>query len=209
MEYKSYYHKSGKHTCRGDLLNDLSVSHEQGVGLVLDCSPTGEPLLCGHSAMLNVYGKVDTIDNHLQMAKRFYLLDEDGKPALTALDEHIYKVPNVDLHRGRHPDECFIGTLKLKQGFIGQWHILLWVKYLDAHPELAKYITNFIRFVDHSSPSEMVEATTIFKRYTTSGRDGLLDDAKVLLGILNQQKRVNKQYAEEHPHGGDTIEDLL
>lgn len=94
---------------------------------VLECSSKGDRRFSYFYAQVTIFGKTDSIENHYQLVKRF----GDSIPQ-TWQDTKGKKPSHIEIHGKRFGIE-----------WLTPWFKLLWLKYLDAHPELVGFAKEF------------------------------------------------------------------
>jgi hypothetical protein len=125
---------------------------------VLECSTRGDKRFSALVARVRVAGYWATIEEHYQLSKRF-----KGSPAPTTWREGKGKAPDYLVVVGRHIPES------LKRAF----YDMLWVKYLDAHPDLVEYAKLFDDYSDcFARPGGVSQADSI-RAYVKSGRESI------------------------------------
>lgn len=132
---------------------------------ILECSSRGNKKFSALYAKVKVFGKTDTIENHYQSCKGFYTYRGDPK--------------------GKFPDYLNIGKLKLDSEYLSQYYDILWIVYLDNHPELVKLASQYDDFSDmfKSRKSICCQADTI-RKYIKNGRKSIMKDCNELLKIF-------------------------
>jgi hypothetical protein len=163
---------------------------------ILECSTKGDRDYSALCAQVDVYGEFSSIEEHYQRSKLFYERDGFGDLITDSFDRPILN--NFGDSKGQNPDMIQIGTLRLDKTFSEQWYQLLWIKYFDQNPHLVDYLMNFDDFNDIFKGKSLNCQADIARKYRFQGREEMMNECRVLLKILDQQNRVNKQYVEEH-----------
>ncbi len=168
---------------------------------ILQCHSKGDkrfsPLFCYISA----FKVTDTIENHYQMSKIFEIdgIEQCPNDFMQAKDwQLLIKKGNSNIKRN---NEEFVlpngDRFPIKYQVYG-WYSSLWLKYLDLHPELVAYASEFDDYVDifkHNFP--LCQADCI-RLYCKQGRQALLDTCKDFLDL------VRVKYAKPtRPHSSD------
>ena len=99
----------------------------------LECSSKGDKRFSAMYARLTLNGKVDTIESHYQLAKRF---GNDAPPT------HWKQC------KGRKPTHFMFGEKKVSLAKLTDFYNYLWKLYLDENPQLVAYLTQFDSFTD-------------------------------------------------------------
>jgi len=110
-------------------------------------------------ATVAVDGIERTIEEHYQLSKRF----GDAPPPRVWRDA-----------KGKRPTHFEARGIKLPLRLLSAWYLVLWVKYLDQHPELVRYAKAFDAFHDaFARPGQNNQADAIC-RYVKDGRTSIL-----------------------------------
>jgi len=138
---------------------------------ILECSSRGDRRFSALYAHVSAFHVTQSIEDHYQLAKRF-----GPQAPRTPRDA-----------KGRKPTHFQVGdkTLPLELG--AAWCELLWVKYLDQHPDLVAYAQTFEDFHDmFHTPRQVVCQANSIRRYVQDGRAAILTrpDVQALLQIL-------------------------
>lgn len=128
---------------------------------ILECSTKGDKRFSSFYAYVNVFGHGATIEHHYQSCKRF-------------------NDPSIKNPKGREPDYIEIVGLKLDKKYLTPYYKLLWVEYLDKHPELVQYASKFDDFHDifRSYNSTNCQADVI-RQYIKEGRESIMNEELV------------------------------
>ena len=100
---------------------------------VLECSSKGDKRFSAFYAKVNVGGKVDSIENHYQLAKRF-----GSSPPPTHWKQC----------KGRKPTHFVVNGKRYELEDLGRFYDMLWWRYLDVHPELVEFLSQYDKFND-------------------------------------------------------------
>ena len=135
----------------------------------LECSSAGDTRFSAYYARVRLFGKTKTIEEWYQLSKRF------GK----------IKPMSVREAKGKAPTHLIINGQRYSAHFLSQWYKLLWLKYLDDHPELVKFASQFEEFTDkfRGRRTQNCQAD-IIKQYVMRGRQSLIDDCEYLLDAM-------------------------
>lgn len=135
----------------------------------LECSSAGDRRFSSLYAKVDIFGKNDCIVNHVQLSKRF-----------------LHERPrHWKDGRGRFATHLEIENVRLNPRLLPQWHKFLWLKYLDAHPELVEEAKSYNVFTDKFSEEDSRDAEAI-KQYVKKGRDSIIKDCKELLQVISE-----------------------
>lgn len=136
---------------------------------ILECSSRGDRRFSALFARIEVFGRRATIEEHYQMAKCF-----PWKP-LTWREA-----------KGCRPTHLEIGGKVFPVSYLTAWYALLWLLYLDAHPELVEYARKFDDFSDSFARPGCNSQAEMVRLYVKQGREALLgvcSDLPSKLGI--------------------------
>ena len=149
--------------------NAFNVLVLNGQIKVLECSSKGDTRFSALSAKVLVNGNLDTIENHYQLSKRFN--------GLAPLDWRDAK--------GKQPTSFVVGDREIAFMYLSQWYELLWCKYLDAHPELVEFASNYDDFSDRFRGKKTINCQAdVIRQYVKEGRDSLIAECSDLIIIL-------------------------
>ena len=96
---------------------------------ILECSSKGDRRFSAFYAYINLFGVYDSIENHYQNSKKF--------------NRGFVKNP-----KGMNPDFIEVNKIEVDSEYLTDFFNLLWVIYLDEHPELISYASKFKDFHD-------------------------------------------------------------
>jgi hypothetical protein len=144
---------------------------------ILECSSIGDKRFSALYAKVKAFNKVDTIENHYQLAKVFdghyqgsHWSDIKGKKS---------KVKEMTLTGIR------LNGIDYNLKFLSQWYSLLWLRFLDKRPEHVKFLSQFDDFSDvfKGKGTENCQADVI-RKYIKQGRESIIEECKELISIL-------------------------
>ena len=138
----------------------------------LECSSKGDTRFSAFSAKVKVFGKEDSIENHYQLSKRFLVGGFEVRPQ-TFRDA-----------KGKAPDFFSVGEMNFPTDMLGQWYKMLWLKYLDEHPELVAYAKGFDEFTDMFRGKAINCQADAIRQYVKEGRESILRDCLPFLDVL-------------------------
>jgi len=119
----------------------------------LECSSRGDKRFSAFYARVKVYGKVDSIENHYQLAKRF----GNGPAPKTWRDGKGKKPTHFELNGKKFP---------LEKGL--DFYNWLWAGYLNNNPELVVYLNKFDAYNDMFAKPGNVNQADAIKTYMDS-----------------------------------------
>jgi len=139
---------------------------------VLECSSKGDKRFSAFYAKVEVFGRYDSIENHYQLSKRF--------------GEDIPKTWRDA--KGKQPTHLCINGFDYCIKFTESWYDLLWVKYLDANPNLVNIAKQFDDYHDifKGKKSTVCQADTI-RKYMKQGRAYILDEHKEFIDLMKER----------------------
>lgn len=141
---------------------------------VLECSSVGGPFGSPFSALVavvKVYGKGDTIENHYQLSKRWR-----GQPAPTEWGQA----------KGKYPDYLEIGGLEVPAELMTAWYYLLWYKFLSHRPDLVRIAQGYDDFHDRFARKGSVSQADAVRLFVKEGPKEIWDreDVQRLVALL-------------------------
>ncbi|AMM44801.1 hypothetical protein SP15_003 [Bacillus phage SP-15] len=135
----------------------------------LECSSAGDKRFSSLYAKVSIFGKNDCIVSHVQLSKRF--LHEKPKHWTDA--------------RGRYATHLEIQGVRLNPRLLVQWNKFLWMKYLDANPQLVEEARTYNVFTDKFADVDSHDAEAI-KQYVKKGRESIIKECKELLQVISE-----------------------
>lgn len=138
---------------------------------VLACHSKGDKRFSALVAVVDVLGVRASIETHYQTAKRFV-----GKEPPTTWRDG----------KGRRADWFEIAGRRFPVELLPQFYTLLWVKYLDAHPELVEYADSFDDYEDIFTASGHVSQADCIRKYCQKGRAALLAECQEFIRALKE-----------------------
>lgn len=141
----------------------------------LECSSRGDKRFSAFHAKVDVFGIVDTIENHYQLCKRFgSFIPKTWKDA-----------------KGKKPTHIVVDGRELDVRFLTPYYKYLWMKYLDQNPELVEYAKQFDNFTDMFRGKSINCQADVIKRYVKEGRFYVLEECEEFIRrLLRVQTRV-------------------
>lgn len=130
---------------------------------VLECSTKGDKRFSAWYATVKMFGITTAIEWHYQGCKRF-----------AACDSAYYSNP-----KGKKPSHIEINDIKLTVKYLTPYYKLLWVRYLDSHPELVEYASQFDEFNDSFRGKSINCQADVIKQYVKEGRKSILKEPMV------------------------------
>jgi hypothetical protein len=135
---------------------------------VLECSSHGDIRFSAFGAKVNLYGVYDTIENHYQTSKRF------GN----------YKPRTWGQAKGKQPTHFSINDTDFDLKHLASFYKLLWLEYLDCHPELVEYAMQYDDFSDKFKGKSSICQADVIRQYIKEGRESILSDCKEFLELI-------------------------
>lgn len=137
-------------------------------GGVLECSSIGDPRFSALYAYVDVFGRMDFIENHYQLSKRI------GD-----------KVPkNKWEFKGKEPSHFVVGGKEFDNSYLSSWYKLLWCKYLDANPSLVEYLKTFDDYTDKFKGKSINCQADVIRQYIKEGRNSVIKDCSEFINLL-------------------------
>ncbi|MGG1659496.1 DarT1-associated NADAR antitoxin family protein [Brevibacillus sp. NRS-1366] len=135
---------------------------------ILECSSKGDKRFSAFYAKVTIFGKFDSIENHYQLSKRF----GDFVPS-TWKDA-----------KGKTPTHFEVKGKSFDLKYMSMWYDLLWVKYLDVHPELLEYAATFDDFNDIFKGKSINCQADSIRKYIKQGRSKVIEDGKDFIDLF-------------------------
>lgn len=147
----------------------------------LYCDSRGDKRYSALYAKVTAFGVERTIETHYQLAKR----------------QHGQEAPTVwKQMKGKKPDFLEIYGRRFEAERLSAWYALLWVWYLDDHPELVAHAQQFDTFDDRMAGKSKNRQDEMVKRYVKFGRGSLLLFCRGLLADLDLSDTVGAARGE-------------
>lgn len=144
---------------------------------ILECSSVGDKRYSAFFARTFAFTKEDSIENHYQLSKRF---NNEVPPS------HWKQV------KGRKPTHFHIMGNDYDIKLITQFYKLLWLKYLDEHPELVNYAKQFDDYNDVFGNNASISQADVIRQYVKYGRQSILDDTREFQQAVFNNKETRK-----------------
>lgn len=163
---------------------------------ILECSSRGDKRFSALYAKVKVFDVWDSIEAHYQNSKEFR--DEGG-----FIKAKSWKEAKEWQKAGKKPVRVNIRGTVLPIDFLSQYYKLLWVKYLDAHPELVEYAKQFDEFTDMFRGKNTLNCQAdIIRQYVKEGRASVIKDCQPIIqalkGVFVQETIGDLLEAKEH-----------
>lgn len=140
---------------------------------ILECSSNGDRRFSAFYAYVDVNGKSAPIEYHYQDCKRKVVHVNSG-------------IEYAPCRKGEAVDFMVLGGRVFDIKFLTPFYKLMWVKYLDAHPELVKHASGFDNFSDMFKGKSINCQADVIREYIKQGRGSIMNDPLVreFIGIL-------------------------
>jgi hypothetical protein len=146
---------------------------------VLECSSKGDHHFSALYAVVEVYGKADTIERHYQLSKRFDNPKGDW-----------FNPPNeVKDAKGKTPTCFVVNSYLYPVEFLSMWYKLLWMKYLDNHPLLVDFASQYDDFTDMFRGKARNCQADVIRQYVKEGRKSVYDDCLPLVWAMRENNK--------------------
>lgn len=124
----------------------------------LECSSAGNKKFSAFHARINIFGKTECIEQVYQLSKRFGdFVPQDWRDS-----------------KGKEPTHMCVNGVTLDVSHLSGFYKCLWIKYLDAHPELVTYAQKFDTFIDSRRGKAWNSQAECVETYVKRGRKALL-----------------------------------
>ncbi|MFC6455943.1 DUF6977 family protein [Paenibacillus vulneris] len=138
---------------------------------MLECSSKGDKRFSAFYAKVKTWNKLDSIENHYQLCKRF----GDFKPS------------SWKDAKGKQPTHIELNGKQYNLMYLSQWYKMLWVKYLDDNPELVEYAKGFDDFNDIFKGKSLNCQADVVRQYIKQGRESLVEEYQELVEVLKRK----------------------
>ena len=164
--------------CHGHTLAQLAdTTWWKDDKIILECSSKGDMRFSAFGAEVEMFGKTAVIEEHYQLCKRF------GDFTPTSIYDIKGKNRKVDPDKLTHIN---ILGVDLPSEFREEFYKLLWLKYLDEHPELVAYARHFDDYNDIFKGKSLCCQSDCIRQYIQQGRESIVDDISILYNILGE-----------------------
>lgn len=144
----------------------------------LECSTKGDKRFSSLYARIKIGEEIKSIENWYQLSKSF-----DGKRFDNFRDVKRYQ------HQGNNPDAFYMKGEKFEIKLISQFYKLMWARYLDKHPSLVEYASQFDDFTDCFRNKNTINCQCdVIKQYVKEGRESVLNDCKEFIDTFKEKK---------------------
>jgi hypothetical protein len=127
---------------------------------ILECSSRGDKRFSAFYAYVEFNGIYANIETHYQACKKF------NRP--------------VTKPKGHKPDYIEINGKTFEIKYLTPFYKLLWVKYLDDHPELVGYASEFDDFHDMFKGKNTINCQAdVIRQYVKDGRESIINEELV------------------------------
>ena len=142
----------------------------------LECSSKGNKNFSALYAKVTIKGKTQSIENWYQLSKCF----TGKRPKSFNQAKHIQ-------HRGYKPTSIFIFDKEYDIKYLTAWYELLWVKYLDKHPELVEIAKQYDNFSDMFRNKNTINCQAdIIRDYVQKGRKYIIEKHSEFIELLRE-----------------------
>lgn len=180
------------------LPNDEYHLFLEGLGhKVLECSSHGNKKFSAFHARVEVGGIEKSIEEHYQESK--IIRDRNGK---------VSEISNWKDGKGKRNVIAVRVMGKIFGAeYLSAYYKLLWVKYLDKHPELVSIAKEYDEFTDKFRGKSTNCQADVIRTYIKEGRKTLLSDPYVreLLLFLKQNHCVTERIGDIFRSEGDIV----
>lgn len=141
---------------------------------ILECHSKGDVRFSPFFARVKAFGVVDTIENLYQTSKVFVRYDELIRPIDWREAKRLQKKPPQGEGLPRWPEFVLPNGVWAPVKFhVFGWYSSLWVKYLDAHPELVEFAKDFDDYHDPFKGNFPLCQADCVRLYVKHGREAL------------------------------------
>lgn len=146
---------------------------------ILECSSKGDSRFSALFAKVKVYGVEASIESHYQRAKRFERRHGIRKRAKN------WKQAKEWQRQGWRTVDIEINGIVLPVDYLGAYYKVLWVKYLDQHPELVEYAKEFDDYNDIFKGNSINCQADVIRQYMKDGRSSIMTEVRDFTRLLS------------------------
>lgn len=163
-------------TCK---YTDCTYKSKIATTKVLECSSKGCRYFSAFYAVVDVFGKVGSIEKHYQESKLF---EVDGKI------EHL----DMKQAKGKKPVAIHIEDKVFQPKYLTAFYKLLWLKYLDNNPSLVEFAQQFNDYNDMFKGHSINCQADVIRQYCKDGKRSIIQECMQFIKILNEANASNK-----------------
>lgn len=148
---------------------------------ILECSSKGDKRFSALYAKIELFDKVNTIENFYQSSK--VILINNKRQCVTDWRKS----------KGQNIYGFVLNNMYFEPKYISSFYKLMWVKYLDNNKDLVQYAKQFDDFNDmFKSKKSYVCQADVVKQYVLNGRKSFFEDTlmKEFLNLLKQSHQI-------------------
>ena len=153
----------------------------------LECSSRGDRRFSAFYAKVDVFGKPASIEEHYQLSKVFLSkpkpMSDRGIIGVKRQFSTVKEVKDFQ-KKGNEPKEFRLNDTFYPVQYLSSWYKLLWVKYLDKHPELVDFASQFEDFTDMFRGKSINCQADVIRQYVKTGRASVMHDCRDFLCLL-------------------------
>ncbi len=131
---------------------------------ILECSSRGDKRFSAFYARVSMWNIESSIEEHYQLCKRF------------RTPYGIVAPRTIKEAKGREPDHIELNGRIYHISFLSLYYKLLWLRYLDLHPELVQHASQFDDFNDMFRGKSINCQADVIRQYVKEGRESLWQD---------------------------------
>lgn len=145
---------------------------------VLECSSVGDKRFSALHAKVTLWTFTKSIEEWYQFSKVFGIKQPGSWKEIKRLSRFM------------KPSACVINGVPFDVRFLTPWYKLLWLTYLDEHPDLVEYASQFDEFHDKFKGSSKNCQADVIRQYIQEGRDSLISECAELLIYLYKKELI-------------------
>jgi hypothetical protein len=175
------YNPNRKHAIRyfnTQLKSIISKYTGGGNGMNLECSTKGDKRFSAWYANVIVYGQTNSIEQHYQFSKVFMLNGQQTSFTDVKYIKHIQ-------YQGNKPITFRVNKCMFDISLLSAWYKSLWLKYLDANPDLVQFASQYSTFTDmFSKKGSLNSQADVIRQYIKDGREPLVKECSAFFKLL-------------------------
>lgn len=135
----------------------------------MECSVKGDVRFSPQFAKVKIFGSYDTIENHYLSCQK--------------------TVNNRRTPIGEEPHHLVIHFMYIDKKYLSSFLKIMWIKYLDEHPELISVLKDYDMYTDMFDGVLTKDSQAdILKNYIQNGREYVLDECLDFLKLMKYKK---------------------
>lgn len=168
--------------CHGHTLAQLAdTTWWKDDKIILECSSKGDMRFSAFGAEVEMFGKVATIEEHYQLSKVFMDRDKTFRP------QSIYDVKGKNSKTKDMEMFCIeVNGQYFPPDYRKEFYLLMWLRYLDAHPDYVEYLSYFDDYNDIFKGKSAICQADAIRQYIKDGRASVVREINDFANMLGE-----------------------